>query len=53
MKNVYNLDLHESIKIFTTSETAAREIIIVTRVPGGWIYKSADSRSIFVPHSED
>jgi hypothetical protein len=37
-KNIYDLDLHESTKIYPNEEI--RNIgYVITRVPGGWIYK--------------
>jgi len=55
MKNIYDLDLHESVK-YAGSEIENE----VMRVPGGWIYnfmtrdKNRDikiCRPIFVPYS--
>jgi len=36
-KTIYNLGLHEALKIKHLSFPATK-IIIITRVPGGWIY---------------
>lgn len=33
-KSIYDLELHESVKV----ETAGFEELAVTRVPGGWLY---------------
>ncbi|MEH6406655.1 MAG: hypothetical protein V7767_05180 [Leeuwenhoekiella sp.] len=41
-KNIYELELHESLKVYESSNTE----IFVIRVPGGWIYDiSKDKKS--------
>ena len=50
-EEIYNLELHDSINIYEGGE------IVVTRVPGGWIYKSyvfdVGITSVFIPYNEE
>lgn len=48
-KTIYNLKLHESLKI-------VRDLLEVIRVPGGWIYVGharGNKFAIFVPFSNE
>ena len=47
-KKLYNMDLHETIDI-------GDQGIIVTRVPGGWIYETGYARQtrVFVPYNDE
>lgn len=65
MKNIYELDLHESIDLRSSQSSEKSSVNTVTRVPGGWIYeykKSANSRGggvavtvsgVFVPLNDE
>lgn len=49
MTNIYKMNLHEIVVI----AEPAKPRLIITRVPGGWIYSYADGSPIFVPfHNE-
>lgn len=44
MKDIYTIELHESIKL--------SDKVAITRVPGGWIY-SGTRTATFVPFSDE
>lgn len=51
-KNLYNLDLHESILIPTKG--VLEKTLAVIRVPGGWLYQGLTGNSIsFVPYDNE
>ena len=60
MKNIYELDLHESTimkTIIPEYENRIPQIIYyrITRVAGGWLYKKigVDFPEVFIPYSEE
>jgi len=46
MENVYAMKLHETI-------TLDANVLTITRVPGGWIYRMSGESSVFVPFDND
>lgn len=65
MKNIYELQLHEVVVISETVHNHSTPTkTTVTRVPGGWIYKTyksmdggdniaLTSNAVFVPYNEE
>lgn len=51
-KSVYEMKLHEEIRVFTTNEWDGETRYYITRVPGGWIYQY-NATSTFVPYSDE
>ena len=54
-KTIYELDLHESVTFyFKTPDSIWEREIVVTRVPGGWLYgyiSAQGSHPVFVPYA--
>ena len=53
-KTIYQLELHESLLIKTVQNGEPSISFRVTRVPGGWIYRSTYEKAVsivFVPYT--
>lgn len=45
MTNIYKMNLHDTVVIAEPSHPK----LIITRVPGGWMYSYSEGASVFVP----
>ena len=58
MKSIYELELHETLEHFVSTEIRDALAYCVIRVPGGWVYSTFDKSSkigssVFVPYDNE